>query len=104
MSEAILFIYMNERRAGNNGFQITGKNVKFARLPTIGEVINLGDDTKGHSADYKVVLVHHAPFRPNGIDAEIYLERIDIAHELVTLHDVLASRSTPEADNLPASL
>lgn len=63
----------------------TSKNVTLSRVPCVGEYVNLGNDTKGVSADFQVVLVLHAAGRPNDTDAEVYLNRVYMPQVLKAL-------------------
>jgi hypothetical protein len=63
-------------REGDDGFNTLGENLTFTRVPNVGEYVNIGNDTEGHAADYRVLLVVHAPLKPNGVDAELYMERV----------------------------
>lgn len=78
-------------------FQMLTPRVEMTRVPSLGEVVSLGNDKSGSAADYVVVLVHHCPFRPNGIDAEIYMRRVDIAGEV--LRAATYSGETDEVSN-----
>ncbi len=59
----------------------------MTRIPCQGEFVNLGNDKAGISADYEVVLVHHCPFRPHGVDAEIFLRRVDFTAVITDAHE-----------------
>ena len=101
MATVIAFVWL-KRSGSQSGFQITRKNLEFARLPSVGEFVNLGNDTEGVSADYRVAVVVHAPLRPNGIDAEIYLERVFLPHELHTVSERIGANPNDQAHLLPA--
>jgi hypothetical protein len=60
-------------------FKIAGPHVDMTRVPNVGEILHLGADQHGISADYEVVLVVHAPFRPSDTDAEVYAKRVNIS-------------------------
>jgi hypothetical protein len=45
--------------------------------------VSLGNDENSIAADYEVVLVHHLPLRPDGIDAEVYMRRIYMPHQIL---------------------
>jgi hypothetical protein len=49
-----------------------------SRVPVVGEVIALGEDTEGKAADYRVVLVHHIPrgVANTDVEAEVYAVRV----------------------------
>jgi len=59
--------------------------IELSRVPCAGEIIRLQGDEKGSSADYRVVLVHHAPTGSGALDAEVYARRVttnDLVREL----------------------
>ena len=97
------FVWMKDRggQAGENGFQTLSRNLKFTRVPLVGEFVNLGDDTGGHSADYRVVVVVHAPLQPSGVDAEIYMERVYLAHELLEADKRIAASPPDRSELMP---
>ena len=66
----------------------------FSRVPQIGELITLGNDSEGHEACYRVVLVLHMPTKPSKLDAVVYAERVDITKYLTSA----AETSVPEDD------
>lgn len=75
----LYFFIPNPQPDGLTDYRVgTDENVEFSRVPCVGEYVNLGNDTTGVSADYEVVLVHHAAGRPNDTDAEVYLHRVDM--------------------------
>jgi hypothetical protein len=65
-------------RDKEGAYLVFPRNISFARLPALGEVVGLGNDQHGIAADYLVEVVHHCPQRPNGVDAEVYARRVDI--------------------------
>ncbi|HEX5747442.1 MAG TPA: hypothetical protein VFZ09_14450 [Archangium sp.] len=42
----------------------------------------MGQDKNGSALDYEVVLVHHTPLKPGGIDAEVYMKRVELPQEI----------------------
>jgi hypothetical protein len=103
MATVQAFVWMKARdgRAGSrdDGSQTLSRNLEFTRVPVVGEFVNLGDDTGGHSADYRVVVVVHAPLQPSGVDAEIYMERVILPHELSEADKRIAA-SPPDRSEL----
>ncbi|HVZ86647.1 MAG TPA: hypothetical protein VHG72_06750 [Polyangia bacterium] len=96
------FVWTKNRggRKGDNGFQTLGETLTFTRVPNVGEYVNIGDDTEGMSADYRVVLVLHAPLKPNGVDAEIYMERVLGAGEIGS-EDKRIAKNPPDGSEFP---
>lgn len=86
--------------ASEKHFQIMPSNLVFDRVPVKGECVSLGNDTEGHGADYRVMFVQHAPLKPNGIDAEIYLARVYLPTELIQAGEECKSLP-PQADAQP---
>ncbi len=68
-------------------FQLQHKDISFTRLPCLGELIHLGWDEKGLSADYRVVLVRHIPhgIGQTDADADVYAVRVDLDDEFQTV-------------------
>ncbi|MBN9687107.1 MULTISPECIES: hypothetical protein [unclassified Corallococcus] len=67
---------------GQPGFHSFTNIRVMSRVPVVGEVVHLGRDSDGASADYEVVLMRHTP---EGItDAQLYLRRVswDVLLEL----------------------
>jgi hypothetical protein len=62
-------------------FQAQPKDYDLSRVPCLGEVIGLGNDKEGISADYRVVLVYHRVI-PQGAVVEVYAVRVDITNEI----------------------
>ena len=57
----------------------TDPNVEMTRVPHVGEYVSFDRDTNGAGgADYVVVLVRHTPGSSRGVDAEVYLHRVDM--------------------------
>jgi hypothetical protein len=76
MATVLLFIDNEEP------FLIIDKKFRFTRVPSVGEFVALGNDEDSIAADYEVVLVHHLPLRPEGVDAEVYMRRIYMPHQI----------------------
>ncbi len=76
MTSAKVLLFLRPDRDGGPRFRVATRTFRFPRLPVVGEIASLGNDGDGIAADYEVVLVHHCPLRPNGIDAEVYLSRV----------------------------
>lgn len=57
------------------------KDLKLTRVPCVGELINAGNDEKGHSLDYRVVLVQHIA---NGArEAEVFAVRVELTDTII---------------------
>ena len=79
-------------------FRILSPTLDMTRVPSVGEVINLGNDEAGVSADYQVVLVVHAPLRPSGIDAEVYGKRVFLAGAITAAAEVAVKHEPPSTE------
>lgn len=68
-----------QHSVGTNGpnWQVADWDMNFSRVPSVGELVALGNDADGVGAHYVVRLVVHMPEEVGPRDAEIYLERVD---------------------------
>lgn len=98
MAKVLIFVDSEPR----GEFRILDYTFNFARIPCPKELVSLGDDDgTGAAADYEVVLVHHAPLKPRGIDAEIYARRIFFPDALKALKQPQASNPYWKAGSRP---
>lgn len=96
-ARAFLFLW----HPADRGFRSIGERaLSFARLPSVGEIIGLGNDGDGLAADYKVVLVHQTPLEDK-IDAELYAVRCDIASEVQSARPASDPSGSWKADSWP---
>lgn len=63
-------------------FHLHPKEFEFSRVPCVGEILDLGNDEKGHAANYRVLMVHQSPTGSSPVDAELYAKRVELRNLL----------------------
>lgn len=83
MATIQITVSVRDEKAGESEFRVFGEDdYELSRVPEVGELITVGEDTRGHSLDFRVLLVRHEPAKANRTDAMVYVERVNIADHI----------------------